>query len=200
MPISPRAKTPSRSPVRRRRKMGVTVTGDHPSYKEMITAALTYLMDKNGSSRQKILNYIMANYDMGTASESQVNSRLKFALRAAVKHGMLMRNARGIGTTGKFRLSRGGPALRRRRMRSSGKRRRTRRRRSPKRMRRMTRRRRRKVAKKAAKKTTMRRRRRVRRAAKSKKARRTRKVRSPRRRLRRRPIRRKRTTRRRTRR
>merc|ERR1711994_387112 len=58
----------------------------HPKYSVMITAAITALKDRTGSSRQAILKYICANYKGDGAKAGQ---QLRMALKAGIKKGTL---------------------------------------------------------------------------------------------------------------
>ncbi|CAC5375210.1 H1_5 [Mytilus coruscus] len=60
----------------------------HPKYNEMIGKAIAALKERGGSSRQAILKYIMANFNVGKDAKS-VNAHLKLALRAGVKNNSL---------------------------------------------------------------------------------------------------------------
>lgn len=71
----------------------------HPKYSEMIRAAISQLKDRNGSSRQAILKYILAHYTVQT-DERQVNNHLKMSLRAGVKSGKL-KQLKGSGACGR---------------------------------------------------------------------------------------------------
>jgi histone H1/5 len=75
---------------------------DHPKYSEMVKQALMALKERGGSSRQAVLKYIMANFNVGK-DEAIVNSHLKMALRAGVKNSTL-KQSKGTGATGSFRL------------------------------------------------------------------------------------------------
>ena len=72
----------------------------HPKYSQMINDAVANLKDRNGSSRQAILKYILANYTVQT-DERQVNNHLKMSLRAGVKSGKL-KQSKGSGACGKL--------------------------------------------------------------------------------------------------
>uniref|UniRef100_A0A1D1Y580 Histone H1 n=1 Tax=Anthurium amnicola TaxID=1678845 RepID=A0A1D1Y580_9ARAE len=50
---------------------------EHPPYKEMISAAIHNLKERNGSSRQAIKKYIHANYKVGDGSDAQINLAIK---------------------------------------------------------------------------------------------------------------------------
>ena len=75
---------------------------EHPKYSEMIKQALTVLKERGGSSRQAVLKYIMANFNVGR-DEASVNTHLKMALKAGVKNSTL-KQSKGTGATGSFRL------------------------------------------------------------------------------------------------
>merc|ERR1712018_432955 len=67
----------------------------HPKYSVMIAAAITSLKDRTGSSRQAILKYICANYNVD-AEKAAVQVRL--ALKRGVAKGALkMARASGKG-------------------------------------------------------------------------------------------------------
>ena len=75
----------------------------HPKYTDMIAASLGSLKERGGSSRQAILKYISSHYDVGK-NERVVNQHLKMALmRVGVKNGSL-KQAKGTGASGSFRL------------------------------------------------------------------------------------------------
>ncbi|CAC5367013.1 H1_5 [Mytilus coruscus] len=74
----------------------------HPKYSEMIGKAIAALKERGGSSRQAILKYIMANFNVGKDAKS-VNAHLKLALRAGVKNNSL-KQSKGTGASGSFRI------------------------------------------------------------------------------------------------
>ncbi|XP_064595784.1 histone H1-delta-like [Liolophura sinensis] len=74
---------------------------EHPKYSEMVVAALKDLKERGGSSRSKILKYIVTNYKVG--DEKTVNTHLKLALKSGVQSGML-KQTKGTGATGSFKL------------------------------------------------------------------------------------------------
>ena len=88
---------PAKKPVAKPKKPAA-----HPKYTEMIAAALGSLKERGGSSRQAILKYIMAHYNVGK-DDRVVNQHLKMALRAGAKNGSL-KQAKGTGASGSFRL------------------------------------------------------------------------------------------------
>ena len=74
----------------------------HPKYSEMVSKAITALKERGGSSRQAILKYIMANFNVG-ADAKVVNSHLKISLRNGVKNKTL-KQSKGTGASGSFRV------------------------------------------------------------------------------------------------
>jgi len=58
------------------------VAAAHPPYANMVAAAIKALKERNGSSRQAILKYIVANNKVGDAAKAQV--RVKLALKKMV--------------------------------------------------------------------------------------------------------------------
>ncbi|XP_068222773.1 histone H1-delta-like [Palaemon carinicauda] len=74
----------------------------HPPYGTMIAAAVKSLKERNGSSRQAILKYIVANYKVG--DEKKAGSRLKLALKKGVTSGAL-KQVKGAGASGSFKLA-----------------------------------------------------------------------------------------------
>merc|ERR1712107_468057 len=59
------------------------VAAAHPPYANMIGAAIKALKERNGSSRQAILKYIVANYKVGDAAKAQIRVRLALKKMAA---------------------------------------------------------------------------------------------------------------------
>lgn len=74
----------------------------HPKYSKMITDAITSLKERNGSSRQAIVKYILANFDVGK-DERTANNHVKMSLRASIKNGSL-KQSKGVGASGSFKL------------------------------------------------------------------------------------------------
>jgi histone H1/5 len=72
----------------------------HPSFFEMISEALKSLNERNGSSRQALLKFIISNYKVDGKTGNQ---HLKLALKNAVKAGTL-KQMKGIGASGSFKL------------------------------------------------------------------------------------------------
>ena len=74
----------------------------HPKYVEMVAKAVTALKERGGSSRQAILKYILANFNVGTDAKV-VNTHLKIALRNGVKNKSL-KQSKGTGASGSFKV------------------------------------------------------------------------------------------------
>ncbi|KAL8586614.1 hypothetical protein ACOMHN_040122 [Nucella lapillus] len=73
--------------------------GDHPSYTEMIITAVTTLNEHGGSSAKAILNFMFANYELGT-DQDKVRALLKTALQTGVQSDAFRKTKR----TGRIRL------------------------------------------------------------------------------------------------
>ena len=72
---------------------------DHPKYIDMVTAAITALKERTGSSRQAIEKYNKANYKVG----DNVGTHLKMALKRGVASGALAQ-PKGTGASGSFKV------------------------------------------------------------------------------------------------
>lgn len=72
---------------------------EHPKYIDMISAAITALKERNGSSRQAIVKYINANYKVGDNASVHV----KLALKRGVTSGALSQ-PKGTGASGSFKV------------------------------------------------------------------------------------------------
>ena len=94
--------TPPAKPAAKKAAAKPKKPAAHPKYSEMIGAALASLKERGGSSRQAILKYIVAKYDVGK-DERVVNQHLKMSLRAGAKNGNL-KQSKGTGAAGSFRL------------------------------------------------------------------------------------------------
>lgn len=77
-------------------------TADHPKYEVMIVEAIKALKEQKGSSKLAILKYILSHYNVGNDSKL-VNSRLRLALKRAVKLGHL-KQPKGVGASGSFKV------------------------------------------------------------------------------------------------
>ncbi|WP_187787998.1 histone H1/H5 family protein, partial [Salmonella sp. S146_54837] len=72
----------------------------HPKYKEMITAAIESLKERNGSSRQAISKYIKGNYKVG----ENCDVHIKVELKRLTAGGTLVQT-KGTGASGSFKVS-----------------------------------------------------------------------------------------------
>ena len=72
---------------------------EHPKYIDMVLAAIGTLKERNGSSRQAITKYILANYKVSDACTTHI----KLALKRGVTAGALMQ-PKGTGASGSFKL------------------------------------------------------------------------------------------------
>lgn len=72
----------------------------HPKYADMIAAAISGMKERGGTSRQKIIKYIGANYKVGNGFEVQVRLAIKRMLQARK-----LIQVKGTGASGSFRLS-----------------------------------------------------------------------------------------------
>ena len=77
----------------------------HPTYIEMIKAAIAALKERGGSSRQAIAKYIKANYKVGDGCDNHI----KLALKRNVTSGGL-KQVKGTGASGSFKLADTKPA------------------------------------------------------------------------------------------
>ncbi|PAA74839.1 hypothetical protein BOX15_Mlig019651g2 [Macrostomum lignano] len=74
----------------------------HPSYTDMISAAIAALKERKGSSRQAITKYLLANYKFN--SDEKIDFYVKAALKAGSKSGRYV-HTKGVGATGSFQLA-----------------------------------------------------------------------------------------------
>ena len=74
----------------------------HPKYSEMVGKAISALKERGGSSRQAILKYIMANFNVGKDAKP-VNAHVKMALKSGVKNNSL-KQSKGTGASGSFKI------------------------------------------------------------------------------------------------
>ena len=72
---------------------------EHPTFNVMVAAAIVALKERNGSSRQAIEKYIIANYN-GVEKGSHF---LKKALKSGVEKGTLVQT-KGVGASGSFKI------------------------------------------------------------------------------------------------
>merc|ERR1711974_427588 len=90
------AKTSSKKSVKSVKKPAP----EHPTYKEMVSAALAALRDRKGTSRQAVLKHIKANYKVKEGCETHV----KGALVRGVTSGTFVQLT-GKGSSGSFKLA-----------------------------------------------------------------------------------------------
>ena len=83
-PSSPKAKPTAA----KKSSSGTSSSSSHPTYNDMVVAAIESLKERTGSSRVAILRYIMKNYNIG-ADESSVNNHVKQALKRGISSGTL---------------------------------------------------------------------------------------------------------------
>ena len=81
------------------KKAAAKKPADHPKYIDMITAAITALKERTGSSRQAITKYIKANYKVGDNADTHI----KMALKRGVASGALAQ-PKGTGASGSFKV------------------------------------------------------------------------------------------------
>ena len=88
-PKSPKGKAPKaadkKTPVPKIKKVKAAAS-NHPKYSVMIESAIKALKERNGSSRQAILKYIIANYSL---ESKQAATQLRLSLKRAVAGGSL---------------------------------------------------------------------------------------------------------------
>ena len=77
---------------------------NHPPYKEMVVKAIIALKERNGSSRQKILNYIRSN---NKVNETMATSQVRKAILALLASKDICKSAKSPqkeGANGYFKL------------------------------------------------------------------------------------------------
>jgi len=72
---------------------------EHPTYEVMVVAAIKALKNRKGSSKQAVLKYIVATYNL----KGDPNIHAKIALRKLIKNGKV-EVASGTGLAGRFKL------------------------------------------------------------------------------------------------
>nr|XP_002121210.1 histone H1.0 [Ciona intestinalis] len=80
-------------------KKKVAQKKEHPTYAEMIVAAIKALKDRKGASRQAIVKYIKANYKVGDNAATQC----KHSLKRLVTSEKIV-NTVGVGASGRFKV------------------------------------------------------------------------------------------------
>lgn len=82
------------------KKVAAKKPAEHPKYIDMVKAALSALKERKGSSRQAIVKYIKANYNVG----DNCDVHIKMALKRGSLSGDLI-HAKGVGASGSFKLA-----------------------------------------------------------------------------------------------
>ncbi|CCD72097.1 Putative histone H1.6 [Caenorhabditis elegans] len=101
---TPAVKTPTKAPKANATKVPkVKTAAAHPPFINMVTAAISSLKERKGSSKIAILKYITANYKLGDQVK-KINSNLRSALKKGVASKALVQTV-GTGATGRFRVA-----------------------------------------------------------------------------------------------
>jgi len=79
-------------------KVAVSKKAEHPTYREMISAAIVNLKERNGSSRQAIKKYIHANFKVADNADSFIRNTIK----NCVEKGIFIQPK---GTSGPLKLA-----------------------------------------------------------------------------------------------
>jgi len=87
------------------KKKGTVKPKEHPSFEEMVKAAIVALKARKGSSREAILKYALQHYKV-SENLAKVKSDLRKSLKRGVEHGWL-KQMKGTGASGSFRLGEG---------------------------------------------------------------------------------------------
>ncbi|KAF2225230.1 linker histone H1 and H5 family-domain-containing protein [Elsinoe ampelina] len=66
-------------------------TAAHPTYQDMIKEAVIQLKERNGSSRQTLKKYVMANNSLGNISDAVYTARFNQALAKGSENGTFVR-------------------------------------------------------------------------------------------------------------
>ncbi|NXS55292.1 H5 protein, partial [Brachypteracias leptosomus] len=77
----------------------------HPTYSDMITAAILAEKSRGGSSRQSIQKYVKSHYKVGQHADTQI----RLAIRRLLARGIL-KQTKGVGASGSFRLAKANKA------------------------------------------------------------------------------------------
>jgi len=101
---APAVATPKSKKVAAKKTSSVKkVTAAHPTFASMIATAVTALKERNGSSRQAILKYILANFKVGDAAKAQGHVRIALRKMIAAKK-IVAGGAAGKKGSGCFKL------------------------------------------------------------------------------------------------
>ncbi|XP_050181168.1 histone H5 [Myiozetetes cayanensis] len=79
----------------------------HPTYTDMITAAIRADKSRGGSSRQFIQKYVKSHYKVGHNADVQIRLAIRRLLTAGV-----LKQTKGVGASGSFRLAKASKAKR----------------------------------------------------------------------------------------
>ncbi|NXI46422.1 H5 protein, partial [Galbula dea] len=72
----------------------------HPTYSDMIKAAIRAEKSRSGSSRQSIQKYVKSHYKVGQHADVQIKLSIKRLLATGV-----LKQTKGVGASGSFRLA-----------------------------------------------------------------------------------------------
>ncbi|XP_036356982.1 histone H1-delta-like [Octopus sinensis] len=98
------AAAPPATPAKTKKavKAKARTTKSHPKYKEMIAEAITALHERTGSSRQAIIKYIKANFNLG-GGDKVIANNVKQSLKMRISSGDIVQT-KGVGASGSFKL------------------------------------------------------------------------------------------------
>lgn len=77
----------------------------HPTYSDMIAAAIRAEKSRGGSSRQSIQKYVKSHYKVGPNADVQI----RLSIRRLLASGVL-KQTKGVGASGSFRLAKANKA------------------------------------------------------------------------------------------
>ncbi|XP_069705899.1 histone H1.0 [Phaenicophaeus curvirostris] len=88
------------SPTKAKRVRVARRPASHPTYSDMISAAIRAEKSRGGSSRQSIQKYVKSHYKVGQHADVQI----RLAIRRLLATGVL-KQTKGVGASGSFRLA-----------------------------------------------------------------------------------------------
>lgn len=91
---------PASSPPAKPKRPKARRSASHPTYSDMITAAIRAEKSRGGSSRQSIQKYVKSHYKVGHNADAQI----RLAIRRLLATGVL-KQTKGVGASGSFRLA-----------------------------------------------------------------------------------------------
>ncbi|XP_030314107.1 TRIO and F-actin-binding protein isoform X1 [Calypte anna] len=91
---------PASSPPAKPKRPKARRTASHPTYSDMIAAAIRAEKSRGGSSRQSIQKYVKSHYKVGRNADAQI----RLAIRRLLATGVL-KQTKGVGASGSFRLA-----------------------------------------------------------------------------------------------